>query len=234
MDPAGFEVLSFDCYGTLVDWERGITDALLPILRSHGIDPDPDRVLELYAACESETEAGDFVPYREVLSRTVGAVGTSLGVHVSDEEAACLARSLPDWPVFPDTVEALRHFARDHRIAVISNVDEDLFAGTAAHLGVPFDFVVTAQSVGAYKPDVRVFRAAEDRFGMARDRWLHVAQSIHHDIAPASELGIRTVHVDRRGNRPGGGAVPRCDALPTVTVADLDGLVDLLGPNRTR
>lgn len=211
-----------------MDWERGIVDALLPILRSHGIDPEPDLILERYASCESEAERGPFVSYREVLCRTTRAVGHSLGVALSDGESECLGLTLPHWPVFPDTVDTLGKLKERYRIAVISNVDEDLFSGTAAHLGVPFDFVVTAQSVGAYKPDIRVFEEAQSRMGVGRDQWLHVGQSLHHDIAPAKTLGLRTVHVDRRGNRAGGGAVPISQARPTVRVPTLEALSDLL------
>ena len=148
-------------------------------------------------------------------------MGRELGVDLSESEAGCLADTLPDWPVFPDTVEALRVLKERYRLAVISNVDDDLFAGTAEALEVEFDAVVTAEQVGSYKPDMRNFKVAKERMGVEKERWLHVAESLYHDIGPANRLGIASVWVSRADR---GGGTWRSEAEPDVEVPDLGAL----------
>jgi len=223
-----FELLSFDCYGTLVDWEAGIVSALRPVLAAHGLAPDDEEILFLYAAAESRLESDTYLPYAEILRRVVDELGASLGFRATGAERDALLHSLADWPLFPDTVAALRALAGRYRLTVISNIDHDLFAATARRLEVPFDAVVTAQEARAYKPSPVVFEYAEKRFGVARDRWLHVAQSLYHDVAPAGALGLTTVWVNRRAGRPGSGATPPSEARPDLEVPDLSGLISAI------
>jgi len=226
----GIEVLTFDCYGTLIDWESGILSALRPLLLRHGAGAADGEILRLYGELEPEAEAGPFADYRTVLSRVVTGMGRRLGFTPTPDELHTLAASLPGWEPFPDTVPALRALAARYRLGVISNVDDDLFAGTAARLGVTFDWVVTAQSVGAYKPSTAMFETALRRIGPPAGRVLHVAQSLFHDIAPARRLGLPAVRVNRRSGRAGPGATPRSDARADAEVADLAQLVRMLLP----
>ncbi len=223
-----FEVLTFDCYGTLIDWETGILNALRPVLQAHEIDEDNETLLQMYARLESAAEKQGFRPYREILQSVMDGFGREFGVTFGSEERACLVHSLPAWPPFPDTVESLRKLKSRFRLAVISNVDDDLFARTAEKLQVPFDWVITAQQVGSYKPSLRNFRRAIEVMGVPRQKILHVAQSLYHDIAPAQKLGLSTVWVDRRRGKGGTGATPPADARPDLIVASLSELVDLI------
>lgn len=216
-----FDALTFDCYGTLIDWERGLLDALAPVLRRHGWICADDRLLALFAAAEKKAEAGPYLPYREVLSQVIETIARSLGFALGAGEREHLARTLPDWPPFPDTVEALRRLAARYRLAIVSNVDDDLFAGTSRHLGVPFAAVTTAQQVRSYKPAPEHFHRSLEKLGLPIDRVLHVAQSRFHDIAPARALGFATVWVNRRSGRPGSGATPEAGATPDLEVPDL-------------
>ncbi len=221
--------ITFDCYGTLVDWESGILAAMIPLARSHGVEASSEAVLAAYARAEAAAEQGKYVRYREVLRRTFTGMAKDLGFAPQPGEVDTLSDSLPEWDPFPDTPSSLRVLANHYRLGVISNVDEDLFAGTHARLGVRFDLVVTAESVGAYKPSPEMFEHALARAGLAPDQVLHAAQSAYHDIAPARALGIPTVHVVRASGRDGAGAVPAATAEADWTVPDLRGLVALLG-----
>ncbi|HET8629734.1 MAG TPA: haloacid dehalogenase type II [Thermomicrobiales bacterium] len=222
-----FTYLTFDCYGTLIDWERGILDALRPLLDRHGATLSDDQILELFGEFEAAAEAGPYLPYRDVLAAVVDGFGARLGFTPTADERASLAASVGDWPAFPDTVDALRSLARRYRLAILSNVDDDLFAGSARRLGVDFAAVITAQQVGSYKPDRRNFRAALARLDVPPDQVLHVGQSLFHDIAPAKELGLTTVWVNRRHDRPGFGATPPATAQPDLEVPDLRTLARL-------
>ncbi len=223
-----FSHLTFDCYGTLIDWERGILAALRPLLDRHGVAPTEDQILELYGELEAAAEAGPYQPYRAVLAAVVDGFGARLGFAPSPEERAAFAASVGDWPPFPDTVEALRSLARRFQLVILSNVDDDLFAGSARQLGVEFAAVITAQQVGSYKPDRRNFRFALERLGVPAGRVLHVAQSLFHDIAPAKEIGLTTVWINRRHDRPGSGATPAATAQPDLEVPDLRTLARLV------
>jgi 2-haloacid dehalogenase len=222
-----FTHLTFDCYGTLIDWERGILTALRPGLDRHGVVLSDDAALELYGELESAAEREPYRPYRALLATVMDGFGARLGFVPSADERAALAASVGDWPPFPDTVEALRALADRYRLVILSNIDDDLFARSARHLGVEFAAVVTAQQVGSYKPDPRNFRALLERLDTAPDRVLHVAQSLFHDIAPANALGLTTVWVNRRHDRPGSGATPPATAHPNLEVDDLRTLAQL-------
>jgi 2-haloacid dehalogenase len=222
-----YTYLTFDCYGTLIDWERSILAALRPVLDRHGIAIADDAALELYGELESAVEAGPYLPYRDLLATVMDGFGERLGFVPSADERAALAVSVGDWPPFPDTVEALRALADRFQLVILSNIDDDLFALSARHFGVAFAAVVTAQQVGSYKPDPRNFDALLARLDTAPDRVLHVAQSLFHDIAPANALGLTTVWVNRRHDRPGSGATPPAMARPDLVVPDLRTLAHL-------
>ena len=228
MKLSSFEVLTFDCYGTLIDWESGILEAVGDVLNAHGRELPPAEILERFARFESTIQAGAYLTYREVLSRVVDEFGRELGFVPSPRERASLPGSITRWAPFGDTVDALRILASRYRLAVISNVDDDLFALSQRRLGVGFDQVVTAQQVGSYKPDARNFELALERLGRPVDAILHVAQSLFHDIAPAKRLGFATVHVNRVSPHGGSGATMPVSARPDLEVPDLRSLAEMV------
>jgi 2-haloacid dehalogenase len=229
LDLTRFKVLTFDCYGTMIDWETGIFSALRPILAAHNAEIADSALLELYSELELTAEQGEFVRYRDVLQSVVRGVGERLGFVPTEAEVRSLPESLAKWQPFPDTVEALRKLKSRYQLAVMSNVDDDLFAATAPKLGVAFDQVITAQQAGCYKPCVRMFQLAEDRIGASREHWLHVGQSIYHDVIPAQSLGIAAVWVNRPSPRPGAGAAKAAAGEPDLQVPDLQTLAKLAG-----
>lgn len=225
-----YEWLSFDCYGTLIDWETGISDAALSVLASHEMSASRGEVLELFASVEPRIQTGGgYLEYRRVLRRVMAMMGIELGFQFTETDMARLADSLPSWPIFPDTRAALSAMKTRYKLAIISNVDDDLFAGTARVLGVEMDAVITSQQARSYKPDLRNFRLARERMGADESRWLHVAESLYHDISPANALGIDSVWVNRAGDREGGGATRPTEAAPNLTVPDLATLADMMG-----
>jgi 2-haloacid dehalogenase len=221
IDCASFEVLTFDCYGTLIDWEAGIAAGLGAVTRAHGVDVGDEELLTTYAGHEAELEAGPYLRYREVLARACRAVCTDLGIVPGDEEVAAFAASVGEWPAFADSAEALADLHRRFELAVITNCDDDLFAASNRRLGVTFDHVITAQQAGSYKPSHRNFELAFERIGRPRERILHVAQSLFHDHVPATELGLTSVWINRRAGREGSGATPPATATPDATFPDM-------------
>src|SRR4051794_29138244 len=185
LDFSRFEILTFDCYGTLIDWETGILSALHRILSSHDKKIDDGTLLKLYGDFEQAAESGSFQPYREVLSSVVGQFGDRLGFSPTLGEIRSLPDSLATWKPWPDTVTALRKLNTRFRLAILSNVDDDLFTSTRPQLEVPFDAVVTAQQARAYKPSLKLFELALNRINTPAHRVLHVGQSIYHDVIPA-------------------------------------------------
>ena len=186
-------------------------------------------MLETYADIEAKQEAGDYVRYEVLLRLLMAEMSLKLGFDASLQELDCISASIKDWNPFPDTVAALKALKRRYRLAVISNIDDKLFKKTAAHFDVAFDFVVTAEQVGAYKPSPVVFEHALRTFGVPRERILHVAQSLYHDVAPARALGLSTAWINRREGQPGFGATPPADASPDIEVPDLASLVIAAG-----
>lgn len=222
-------LITFDCYGTLIDWENGMLEALRPLFSRNGHTVSDLQILELYGEIEAELEAGSYVPYRQVLSQAAREIGHRLGIEVSAKEGSAFAESLTRWKPFIDTVPALQSLARRFRLGIISNVDDDLFAETRKKLApVTFDFVVTAQQMQSYKPARRNFEEAIRRSGLAKDQILHAGQSLYHDIAPANALGIRNVWVNRPSIRPGSGAAKPGTAKPTYQASTLAELSELL------
>jgi 2-haloacid dehalogenase len=212
-----FEALTFDCYGTLIDWETGLGDALTAVL---GGD-DREDLIARYARHEAEAEAGRYMSYREVVGHGLRGVCEELGVTPTGEQMRAFSESVADWPAFPDSADALARLKERFRLGVITNCDDDLFAASNEKLGVEFDWVVTAQQVGAYKPDERGFHVAFERIGVPRERILHVAQSLFHDHVTAKRLGLSTVWIDRRHGREGTGATPPAEARPDAAFPDM-------------
>ncbi|MGA1985081.1 MAG: haloacid dehalogenase type II [Candidatus Sulfotelmatobacter sp.] len=226
LDFSRYEVLTFDCYGTLINWEAGILPALHRILSAHGKNMDDATLLKRYGDFEQRSEQGKFRPYREVLESVVHQFGDELRFTPTAAEARSLPDSLPTWKPWPDTVAALRQLKTRFRMAILSNVDDDLFALTRPQLEVDFDEVITAQQAQAYKPSLKLFELALSRIHAPAHRVLHVGQSIYHDVIPAQALGLATVWVNRPSARPGVGAVKAADASPDLTVTSLAELAE--------
>ena len=227
MDFDSFRVLTFDCYGTLIDWETGILNAMRTILAEHGKNTSDEEILALFGTLESQIEATAYRPYRDVLAMVVDGFGEALEFKPSATERAALAKSIRDWEPFEDTVVALGSLGERYRLAIISNIDDDLFRASTVRLGIEFDEVVTAEQVGSYKPSLKNFHVAFERLGHGPDGILHVAQSLYHDIAPASMLGLRNVWINRRKEKQGHGATSPATATPDLEVANLISLSTL-------
>ena len=221
LDFSRFEFLTFDCYGTLINWEEGILRCLHRILTSHGNGAHDATILELYGDFEARAEQGEYCRYREVLQSVVRQFGEQLGFVPTNQEADSLPESLQDWKPWPDTVDALRLLQSRFRLAIVSNVDDDLFAATRPQLGVEFDRVITAEQARAYKPSLKIFELALSRIGVPAHRVLHVGQSLYHDVIPAQSLGLATVWVNRPSARSGVGAVKSADGQPNMQVSSV-------------
>ena len=228
LDFSQFRVITFDCYGTLINWELGILGALRPILSAHGAHLDDAEILRVFGELEAEAEGGVYRSYREVLRDVVLGFGERLGFHTKPAERDSLPESICAWEPFPDTIAALARLQSKLRLGIISNIDDDLFAATAHKLQTNFDFVATAAQARAYKPSTEVFRLAEKKIGVERIRWLHAGQSVYHDVVPARALGIATVWVNRPSVRPNVGAVRQASARPDLQVSSLVELADMV------
>lgn len=224
-----FECLSFDCYGTLIDWETGISSALQPIFETHEVAADNHALLDLYGQAEAEIEAGSYRSYREVLKYVLSEIGNVFGFEPSRNELESFSTSVMNWPAFTDSSQALHALATRYRLIILSNIDDDLFRFSQKILGVHFDHVFTAQQIGSYKPARQNFEYLIKHAGIPQDKILHVAQSLFHDIAPAKAMGISTVWVNRRQGLAGFGATPPAEATPDATVPNLRSLAVLTG-----
>jgi 2-haloacid dehalogenase len=227
MDFSRFTTISFDCYGTLIDWEAGILPVLRSLLSGHGQSLADPTILELYAEFEAAAESGTYQSYRAVLESVVRGFAARFDFEASADEIRSLHESVGEWPAFADTVAALRALERRYKLVAISNIDDDLFAATRRHLGVEFADVITAQQAGSYKPSPNNFRVALERLSCSPERLLHAAQSVYHDVVPARSLGISTVWVNRRSARPGIGAVLAAEGQADLEVADLKSLAEV-------
>jgi 2-haloacid dehalogenase len=208
--------VTFDCFGTLVDWRHGITTAADLLYPGRGAE-----LLEAYNRHEPviQTETPG-MRYREVMTEALRRATTDAGLELLEDNADVLAATIPYWPVFPDTRAALAELRRaDWRLALLTNCDRDLIAQTQRRLGVPVDAVVTAEDVGAYKPSHDHFTRFERSFGASRDRWVHVAQSWVHDMVPAKALRIPRVWVNRHHD-------PQDPAIADAVMPDLSGLLE--------
>jgi len=225
--------MTFDCYGTLIDWEEGIGSWLARWAESHGASPSREALLQAFARAENQVEhERPASRYPEILRLTLNALGRELGIEPTPPEAEEFGTSVGDWPPFPDTSSALRLLGERYKLVIVSNVDRASFSRTATRLGITFGAVVTAEEVGAYKPDHRMFlRAFEtlEGMGISRGQILHVAQSLYHDHVPAKALGLSTVWVNRRRGQEGWGATapPPTPVVPDLEVGSLAELVAL-------
>ena len=214
-----YDVITFDCYGTLIDWERGIAAAFAEAASADDVSLDASEVLRAYAEVEPDVERL-YRPYREVLQESAVRVAGMLGWPATYEQCSFLPLSLPHWMPFPDTNRALEALtAAGCRLGILSNVDDDLIAATRQHFTVPFDFVITAQQVRSYKPGLAHFLAARERIGGAR--WLHAAQSNFHDIRPCNALRIPTAWINRKGETALPGGTPRHECRDLAGLAAL-------------
>jgi 2-haloacid dehalogenase len=207
-----FKVLSFDCYGTLVDWETGICEALVPWLERRGATLSREHILESFARHEAAQEAETpSMIYSELLARVHRRLAAEWNIAASEEDHRAFGASVGDWPPFADTTAALAYLKRHYKLVILSNVDRASFAATNRRLGVVFDAVHTAEEIGSYKPDLHNFRYLIDSLaqqGYGRGDILHVAQSLYHDHAPANAVGLASAWIDRRQGAPGSGATP--------------------------
>jgi 2-haloalkanoic acid dehalogenase type II len=231
MKVADFQVLTFDCYGTLIDWERGLLAALRPFLDRHGKQIDDDAVLEAFGAAESACEAATPSKlYPEILADSLRALCAQWGITPDPADLQRFGASVGDWPAFADSADALRYLKQHYKLVILSNVDRDSFAKSNKKLGVTFDAICTAQDIGSYKPSPRNFEYAIKRvaeLGFAKDAVLHTAQSLFHDHAPARALGLRSIWINRRQGKTGGGATPPATAKPDFTVGSMAEFVEL-------
>lgn len=221
-----FSCLSFDCYGTLIDWERGIYDALEPLRRrirpGEGRNDSRGAILKAFSSHEGQVQrARPEASYPEVLAAAMGLLAADLGIEASDEDKARFGASVGQWPAFTDSADALRRLQKHYKLAILSNVDRDSFAQTVRQQleGIQFDAVYTAQEIGSYKPDVRNFEYLiehiQQDLGLGQQDMLHVAQSLHHDHVPAKKMGLATVWIERGedGEQAMGGNVDRYQDL---------------------
>jgi len=225
-----FDALTFDCYGTLIDWEQGILTELRPWASKAGISDDA--ILETFGAEESRCEAATpDKPYPGILADVYRALGQRWGLPVSEVAPIAFGGSVGRWPAFPDSPDALAALQQRYKLVILSNVDQASFRRSNAKLGVDFDLILTAQDIGSYKPNPRNFAyalTALAEIGIARERVLHVAQSLFHDIVPAKAAGLKTVWINRRRGKAGGGATPPAsgDASPDLEVGSLAELAE--------
>ena len=234
LDFDAYEVMTFDCYGTLIDWETGILSSLRRIMGDSISHINNEEILELYGRLEAEAESGDFINYKSVLHRVLREMGKHLDFTPNEQDLDRFAFSLKDWPPFPDTPAALRALKRRYRLAVISNVDDDLFEFSQRLMDINFDWIITAEQVRSYKPSLRNFQYAIEKIGIAPGRILHVAQSHYHDIVPAGTMGLATVWINRRVGRKGPGATRAAQGTPDLEVPDLESLVSMINESTGR
>jgi len=219
IDLNDYQVFTFDCYGTLIDWETGVLTAVAPILSNHNIHLTNEQIFNAFGEIENEIEAGEYIKYRQVLRNVVKKMGDRFNFTPNLTEIDALAASLTTWRPFPDTVEALQVLKQKFKLAVISNVDDNLFSETVKHLQVDFDCVITAEQIKTYKPSHNNFHVAFDKIGLPKEKILHVAASVYHDIIPAKALGMSAVWVNRRGVKQDSGAdleVPDLKTLASI------------------
>lgn len=218
MDRA-YDVVTFDCYGTLIDWESGLAAALVEAAAAVGVMLDPGAAVAAYAAAEPVVEAEAYRGYREVLTEAGRRAAMTLGWTPSEQRAHFLPESVPRWQPFPDTNAALERLAAaGYQIGILSNVDDDLLAATLRHFTVPFDLLITAEQVRSYKPAHGHFDAARRQIGDRR--WLHAAQSYFHDVTPARALGVPVAWINRHGEAPAGDARPDREFRTLTELAD--------------
>jgi 2-haloacid dehalogenase len=228
-----FEALSFDCYGTLIDWEAGILATLRPWAGRHGLSVGDDALLAEFSRIEPELQtARPAAVYPDILADAFRALGRHFGRSVGDDEARAFGQSVKDWPAFHDSASALAYLKRHYKLAILSNVDRASFAHSNRRLGVEFDLIVTAEDVGSYKPTPRNFEVLLERLGalgVPKERLLHTAESLYHDHVPAKRFGLATAWIYRRAGKGSFGATraPDQPVKPDWQVTTLAELAEL-------
>ena len=232
MQLTDFDALTFDCYGTLIDWERGIVAAFRPWLTQQGVDADDDRILDAFSRAEGpEQEATPGLRYPDLLARVHATMSREFGLEPDPGAGRAFGASVGAWPAFPDSADALGYLKRHYKLVILSNVDRGSFALSNRKLGVAFDLICTAEDVGSYKPDPRNFAYLLERMaelGIARERILHTAESLHHDHVPAKRAGLATCWIHRRHAKGGFGAtrVPDVDVAPDFRFTSMAELAE--------
>jgi 2-haloacid dehalogenase len=227
-----FSVLTFDCYGTLIDWETGISEALAPWLERAGVRLERDQVLEAFAQLESAQQAATpSMRYPELLAEVHRGLALRFGIAPDADAAAAFGASVQNWPPFADSVEALAYLKQHYQLVILSNVDRASFARSNTRLGVRFDAICTAEDIGSYKPDPRNFdsllRHLAER-GIAKEQILHTAESVYHDHIPARRIGLATCWIHRRAGKEGHGAtrVPGSEVRPDFRFESLGAMAE--------
>ena len=217
-----FDLITFDCYGTLIDWEGGIATAFQTEAAHDGLQFDREQIIKAYMEVEPAVESAEYRPYREVLAETAQRVAARLGWPITADRAGFLPASLPAWQPFVDTNPAIERLARKFQLGILSNTDDDLISATIRHFTAGFDVIVTAQQVRSYKPAFAHFQEGLRRAG--ERRMLHAAQSYFHDVVPARKLGLPVIWVNRKAESAFEGG-----PQPDGEVTNLAELADLLG-----
>jgi 2-haloacid dehalogenase len=228
VDPDQITTLTLDCYGTLIDWETGAIEALRPLLLRYGIALSDSEIVTAFQDIDGVLCDPPYRPYREILAGVVEGFGQRFGFPVGAEARDVLVSSLPSWKPFPDTVDALQALRRRYRLAVISNIDDDLFASTAQQLGVKFDLVVTAEQARCYKPGLAIFEETLRCLATDPHKIAHVAEGVT-EITPAKRLGCATIWVRRHGR-----SARLLTEAPDLDVPDLKALSALVRPKTSR
>ena len=232
MQLTDFSVLTFDCYGTLIDWESGIITALQPLMTRAGKALTREAVLATFGQHETQLErAHPAMRYSELLARVHDELASAWGVMPDAAESQRFGASVGDWPAFADTVAALRYLKQHYKLVILSNIDRDSFRATSPRLGVAFDAVYTAEDIGSYKPDPRNFVYLVEHLaamGIDKSVTLHTAQSLFHDHAPANDVGLASAWIDRRHDASGWGATaaPRADVHYNFRFISLAEMMD--------
>jgi 2-haloacid dehalogenase len=213
-----FKVLTFDCYGTLIDWESGMTEAYRGLVARSGKSLTPDQVLETHARYEAEQEAKTpTMPYSELLGVVHSMVAREWGVETTADENIKFGSSVPDWPAFADSTDALQYLKAYYKLVILSNVDRESFKGSRRRLQVEFDHVYTAQDIGSYKPNQRNFDYLITKLaaaGIRKQEILHAAESLFHDHLPANKAGLASAWIYRRHGQQGFGATAPPRTMP--------------------
>lgn len=228
-----FKILTFDCYGTLIDWEKGLTAAFGPWRKRTGLKAGDEELLAAFAAVESPVQTENpKLRYPDVLAESLKRMSAAMGEPATVDECTAFGAAIGDWPAFPDTPGAMRALKKHYRLVILSNVDRASFANTKPKLGAELDAIYTAEDIGSYKPDPRNFEyliaGVKKDFGIEKNEILHVAQSLFHDHVPAKKFGLATCWIDRRGAKGGSGATGAIaeKVTPDWTFPTLQGLAD--------
>ena len=225
IDVNKLQVLTFDCYGTLIDWEEGISTALSFLFGRHGLEISTDRILNLYARYELEERSKPYQPYKLLLGNVVKSILSEFNVKATNYEKEFLSKSIRNWMPFTDTIGTLTYLKKKYKLAIISNIDNDLFEFSHSKINIPFTWVITAEDVQSYKPSLALFYRALEIIPFPKNKILHIAESNYHDIAPAKLLGLTTVWVRRQRTSK---ATLQSSAIPDFEIPNLETLRDIL------